>query len=203
MRNIVLCLLFVFIISGCAGTAPPSRGGIAPISANEMTTAAATLRAAAGKPSSQATDSERAALRVALSEMEQFCTPRLSAMEGESKDKAKNAFWLSVAGAISGTVIAPALTAGNAAGNSTAIAAFSGFSGATNFMSQSLTSSGNSGSTDATTRNAIVASIWQQLNAAFDEQKTIGERLAAVDKAKAACVFYSIHVPSVPQQPGN
>jgi hypothetical protein len=135
--------------------------------------------------------------------MEQFCTPRLSAMEGESKDKAKSAFWLSVAGAISGTVIAPALTAGNAAGNSTAIAAFSGFSGATNFMSQSLTSSGNSGSTDATTRNAIVASIWQQLNAAFDEQKTIGERLAAVDKAKAACVFYSIHVPSVPQQPGN
>ncbi|MDP3699418.1 MAG: hypothetical protein Q8R72_00770 [Hylemonella sp.] len=203
MRNVAICLSLACILSACASKPGTSLSHTVPVNTAAMSKATATLQGAITRKSSEATEDERDALRTSLSAMEQFCTLRLSSMESDSKDKAKNAFWLSVAGAISGAVIAPALTAGNAAGNSTAIAAFSGFSGATNFMSQSLTSSGNSGSADATTRNAIVTSIWQQLNIAFDEQKTIGERLTAVDKARAACVFYSIQVPSTTQAPSN
>lgn len=156
------------------------------------------LEDASSKKAVDATDADRKALQNALVSLEEFCTPRLASLERDAENRSKKAFWLSVAGALSGAVVGPALAAGNASANSAAIAAFSGFGGSTNFLSQSLDSSGLSGSSDAKTRNKVVEAIWEKLKIAFDEQKTIGERISAVDAAKAGCVFYSIHVPSVP-----
>lgn len=203
MQSIAICLLVCALsIAGCATTSK-SGGSGHQAGALQRKTVLTTLSSVKSRKAEDLNDNQRRALQTALEDMEDFCTPRLSAMENDASRKAKYAFWLSVAGAVSGAVIAPALTAGNAAANATAIAAFSGFGGATNFLSQSLESTGNSGSADATTRNAIVTAIWQRLGDAFDEQKTIGERLTAIDSAKAACVFYSIQVPSVPSLPAT
>lgn len=155
----------------------------------------ASLESVKDKKASEISPTERQKLEAALSHLEATCSEKLSGMEKESKDKAQKSFWLSVAGAVAGSVIAPALTV-HAAANAGAIAGFSGFAGATNFMSQSLTSTGNSGSADATTRNQIVSSIQSHLTDAFNEQKKIGERLTAVYAAQASCVFYSMYVPS-------
>lgn len=203
MKSVIVCVVGMAVLAGCAGK--PLQQEETPKRASALTSQAVmtALENVQAKKASELDEPQRAALQSALTSMEEFCTPRLTAMEKDASRKANNAFWLSVAGALSGAVIAPALTAGNAAAHSSAIAAFSGFGGATNFLSQSLASSGNSGSADATTRNAIVTTIWQKLNEAFDEQKSIGQRLGAVDAAKAACVFYSIQVPAVPALPAT
>jgi hypothetical protein len=181
-------------ITGC-GSVPPQgkpQGSGALLDANVVTS----LQLVQAKKASEVSDADRQKLEAALEQLQTTCSEKLGGMESESKKKAQNAFWLSVAGAVAGSVVVPALAV-HAATNAGAIAGFGGFAGATNFMSQALVSSGNSGSADATTRNQIVAAIQAKLTDAFNEQKTIGERLTAIDAARAACVFYSIYVPSV------
>lgn len=182
-------------IAGCATVPPPQK----PERVGALLDAdvVASLQKVKSKLASELTPPEREKLEAALQQLEATCSEKLRDMEQESKAKAQNAFLLSVAGAVAGSVIAPALTV-HAAANAGAIAGFSGFAGATNFMSQSLASSGNSGSADATTRNNIVNAIQTHLADALNEQKNIGERLTAVDAARASCVFYGIFVPSVP-----
>lgn len=195
-------ILFVAILTyGCA-----SNKTFTDKSVEESLTKTDDLKAldsVQAKKSSELTEDQRKALQNALSGMSGFCASKLREMESTANRRAKIGFWLSLTGAISGSVIAPALIAGNAAANSATIAAFSGFAGSTNFLSQSLSSSGLSGTSDASTRNAIVSNIWQKLTDAFDEQKTIGQRLSAIDAAKASCEFYSIHVPSTPSLPSG
>lgn len=154
------------------------------------------LSTASDKTGSELNEEERKSLEALISDLESTCADKLSGMEKDARAKAQNSFWLSIAGAVAGSVIAPALTV-HAATNAGAIAGLSGFAGATNFMSQSLTSTGNSGSADATTRNQIVTDVKSHLADAFNEQKTVGDRMDAVYAAKAACTFYGMYVPSV------
>lgn len=196
MKGLVFSVIPLLFLASCATTPKQKDQAAEAYDLNQVDMKR--LDNAANIKAVDATDEDRKALQNALISMEKFCTPRLAILEKDAESRSKKAFWLSVAGAVSGAVVGPALAAGNASANSAAIAAFSGFGGSTNFISQSLDSSGLSGSADAKTRNDIVKSIGEKLKIAFDEQKTIGERVSAVDAAKAGCVFYSIHVPSVP-----
>jgi hypothetical protein len=193
MRLNLGALACVFALAGCGALQSQQRPPRTTLVDKDVVVS---LQQVKTKKASEISDADREKLQKALQHLEESCTEKLSGMEMDSKDKARKAFWLSVAGAVAGSVIAPALTV-HAATNAGAIAGFSGFAGATNFMSQSLASSGNSGSADATTRNNIVTAIQTHLTDAFDEQKTIGERMTAIDAAQASCVFYSIYVPSV------
>ncbi len=135
-----------------------------------------------------------------LKETLEFCQPRLSGFEKESATQAKNAYWLSMSGLIAGSVLAPALTAASANANAAWIAALSGWSGATNFASQSLKTSGLSGSAIAETRNSIIKNVKDQIVIASDGLKTFEERSAAIMKIRAECIVYEIAIPNTSQQ---
>ena len=144
------------------------------------------------------TASQQIELEAKLNEVLNFCQPRLSGYELKAEKEATNANWLSMSGLVAGAVVAPALAAGHAAAHAPAIAAFSGWSGATNFASESLRSSGLSGSTVAQTRNSIITSVRDQIVIASDAKKPFEERSNALMKARADCVLYEIAVPTVP-----
>lgn len=137
-------------------------------------------------------------LETKLNDVLNFCQPRLSGYEVKAEKEAANAYWLSMSGLVAGAVIAPALAAGNAAGHAAAIAAVSGWSGATNFASESLKTSGLSGSTVAQTRNNIITSVRDEIAIASDAKKPFDERSNALMKARADCVIYEIAVPAIP-----
>jgi hypothetical protein len=131
------------------------------------------------------------------------CKPILSNFENQSNDGAKKAFWLSVAGLISGSVIAPTLTAANASSNATAIAAFSSFGGATNSLTRNLESSGLGGSHAAQTRNGIIERIRKHLEDAFVDTGNLNDQLLAISLAKSECALYTMVVPGIPDTPAN
>lgn len=143
-------------------------------------------------------DDQRKELENKLNEVLDFCQPRLSGYELKAEKQASNAYWLSMSGLIAGSVITPALAASAAASNAAAIAAFSGWSGATNFASESLRSSGLSGATVAETRNKIITSVRDQIVIAADTSKSFDDRSNALMKARADCVMYEIAVPTIP-----
>lgn len=133
-----------------------------------------------------------------MQEVLDFCLVRLSGFERDSAAQAKKSYWLSMSGLVAGSVIAPALSAGNAASNARAIAALSGWSGATNFAGQALRTSGLSGSTIAETRNSIIRSVRDSVAVASDSSKPFDQRRAALMKARADCILYEIAVPTIP-----
>lgn len=143
-------------------------------------------------------DDQRKELEKKLNEVLDFCQPRLSGYELKAERQASNAYWLSMSGLIAGSVITPALAASSAGSHAAAIAAFSGWSGATNFASESLRSTGLSGATIAETRNKIITSVRDQIVIAADTSKTFDERSNALMKARADCVMYEIAVPTIP-----
>jgi hypothetical protein len=75
---------------------------------------------------------------------------------------------------------------------------FSAWGGATNFASESLRTSGLSGSTIAETRNTIVKDVREQIKIAMDGNKTYDERANAILQARANCILYEIAVPTIP-----
>jgi hypothetical protein len=99
---------------------------------------------------------------------------------------------------VAGSVIAPALTSANATANASWVAALSGWAGATNFASDSLKSSGLSGSTTAETRKGIIAALSSAIETATDNTKPFLERKTAILKARSACVVYDIAIPTIP-----
>lgn len=181
MKRIAL-ILTVFAIAGCA-------------SQPTITTRAAAQAFTITK--AQDTASQQIELETKLNEVLNFCQPRLSGYEIKAEKGATNAYWLSMSGLIAGSVIAPALAAGNAAANAAAIAAVSGWSGATNFASESLRTSGLSGSAVAQTRNNIITSVRNQIVIASDTTKDFDARRNALMMARADCVLYEIAVPTI------
>ncbi|WP_148650609.1 hypothetical protein [Lysobacter capsici] len=139
---------------------------------------------------------DRKKLEAKLTEVLEFCQPRLSGFELESKKQAKRAFWLSMSGLIAGSVIGPALAAANASANSAWIAGLSGWGGATNFAAQNLQTSGLSGATIADTRNTIIRNVGEQIKIATNGERTFEERKNALLQARAECILYQIAVPA-------
>ena len=177
MKRIAL-ISTVFVIAGCA-----------PLPT--ITTRAAVQAFTIAKP--QDTASQQIELETKLNEVLNFCQPKLSGYEIKAEKGAREAYWLSMSGLIAGSVIAPALAAGNAA----AIAAVSGWSGATNFASENLRTSGLSGSAVAQTRNNIITSVRNQIVVASDTKKDFDARRNALMVAFADCVLYEIAVPTI------
>jgi hypothetical protein len=172
----------VFAIAGCASQ---------PTNTTRNAAQAFTITKA------QDTASQQIELETKLNEVLNFCQPRLSGYEIKAEKGATNAYWLSMSGLIAGSVIAPALAAGNAAANAAVIAAVSGWSGATNFASESLRTSGLSGSAVAQTRNTIITSVRNQIAIASDTSKDFDARRNALMMARADCVLYEIAVPTI------
>jgi len=136
-------------------------------------------------------------LEDSMSEVLNFCLPRLSGYEEKSERQARQAYWLSMSGLIAGSIAVPALTAASAASNSAWIAGLGGWAGATNFASQNLKESGLSGASVASTRNKIVENVTKQIEIAANSDNTFEERSGALMKARAACIMYEIAVPTV------
>lgn len=152
------------------------------------------------KTSMQLNEANQRLIESKLEEVLNFCLPRLSGFEVKSADQAKKAYWLSMSGLVAGAVAVPALTAANATSNASWIAGLGGWSGATNFASESLKESGLSGSTIANTRNNIIHNVKNQIEIASDGTKAFDERRNALMKARAECVMYEISVPNISGQ---
>jgi hypothetical protein len=133
----------------------------------------------------------------ALRETLEFCAPILQGYEDKTESQAKRAYWLSISGLVAGSVLAPALVAGNAAANASSVAALSGWAGATNFASESLKSSGLSGTATAETRKGIIKNLTSAIEIATDNTKTFLERKTSILKARASCVIYDIAIPAI------
>lgn len=149
------------------------------------------------------TENEREQLAKKIEELLNFCQPILTGLENRSRRQAKKAFWWSLAGVAAGAVIAPTLIAANAEANAAWIAAFSGFGGAMNTVSQNLQSSGLSGSTAAQDRNNIILRLRTQLQSVLNQDLPVVERFNAIDVARAECVLYSISVPTIATSDGQ
>jgi hypothetical protein len=150
------------------------------------------------KTEEQLNEADREKLEKAFTEVLQFCQTRLSGYEQDSKRQAKRAYWLSMSGLVAGSVIAPALTAANAAANAGWIGALSGWGGATNFAGQAYRSSGLSGTAIAQTRNDIIKNVGEQIRIASNGENSFEERKNALMQARAECIIYQIAVPSIP-----
>ena len=181
MKRIAL-ISTVFVIAGCAPL--PKFTSSAPSQAFTIETP-------------QDTASQQKELETKLKVVLNFCQPILSGYEKKAERGATYAYWLSMSGLIAGSVIAPALAAGNGAANAAAIAAVSGWSGATNFASENLRTSALSGSAVAKTRNEIITSVRNQIATAWDTKKDFDARRNALMVAFADCVLYEIAVPTI------
>jgi hypothetical protein len=181
MKHLAYLLLTVFV-AGCASPPQSTRLAASGFEIKKDSTA----------------DDQRRELEKKLNEVLDFCQPRLSGYELKAEKQASNAYWLSMSGLIAGSVITPALAASSAGSHAVAIAAFSGWSGATNFASDSLRSSGLSGATVTETRNKIITSVRDQIVIAADTSKSFDDRSNALMKARADCVMYEIAVPTIP-----
>jgi hypothetical protein len=131
-----------------------------------------------------------------------YCDKVVRRMEGNSKAGAIAAFWLQIAGIVSGSVVAPALTARNAMANRGAIAAFSGLAGSTNLAQSTLGTTGLNGANSGTVRNQIASAVMKDMQAALDPTSDPDVRLTALYRVQADCEFYQIvppgAVPAVP-----
>lgn len=125
------------------------------------------------------------------------CRPILSGFEEKTEIGARNAFWLSMAGLVSGSIIAPALTTASPESNAVWISALSSFGGASNIMSKQLENAGMSGTHTAQERNEIINRIREQLEVVFSNTDNPEKQLIAMARAKSECGLYTLTVPSI------
>src|SRR5262249_53412128 len=97
--------------------------------------------------------SAEGAIQQDFSEMMNFCKGVLSGFEPRSNTYKQVALWLSIIGAIAGSIVVPALSATAPAANAAWTAAFGGLSGVTNTAQHTMTAEGLSGTTILTDRN--------------------------------------------------
>lgn len=157
----------------------------------------AAVQAEGGERAPQDDDQFRKLFEEKLNQALEFCTPILSVMETKSKDGAKGAFWLSMGGLLAGSVIAPGLTAANAAANAGWIGALSGFGGAAGFAGKNYESLGLNGRGQATQRNDIVERFRAHITTALDVKQDKQIRLNALYGAKVECVMYKAFTPQL------
>lgn len=131
------------------------------------------------------------------------CQPILSEFEAKSEDGAKKAFWLSIAGLISGGVISPALLAANPASNASAAAAFSSFGAISGAVGRNFESSGLSGTHAANDRNEIIKRIREHLKNVFESSDNPNKQLTSIALAKSECALYLMTSPTIAEYYNN
>jgi len=115
------------------------------------------------------------------------CNEFFGLKSSDAEKKATRSWWLMVAGLVSGSIVAPALTAANAAANAPWISAFSGASGA------SVVAVGNADNLGIGPRStlqgivAVATAIKDDRITAMDTNKPFAERSAAASRVQDAC----------------
>ena len=197
MRSSFLIAPIIFAIAGCSSTGITQSVDKSASRTLMLTKIETQNKSLAVENENEAKNQEQ--LRIEFGKVLDFCKPILSGYEKNSEQQARNAYWLSMSGLVAGTVLAPGLIAANAASNAAAVAALSGWAGATNFAGQSLKTSGLSGSAIAQTRNDIIKNLKVEIVTATDGNKTFEERRGALMRANAECILYDISVPTIPE----
>ena len=195
IKKLIMAVTFGFLISGLvACTSDPQRR----VDRASSATFFLSEIKSGGTPAKLVEDN-RKLLEDKLNEVLEFCLPRLSGFESQSAAQAKQAYWLSMSGLVAGSVFVPALAAARPTSNAGAIAGVGGWAGATNFVGESLKTSGLSGTTIAETRNKIIQKVESSIVVATDGKKTFDERRDALMAARSACILYEISVPAISQ----
>lgn len=228
-KTLVVCL-FGLLLSGCASSPPqPSAAFYSPIRGSDFSR----LRAQAGSVNAMAAalppnsphaagaaaDARASAARLTAAENEDLnekftyvlgeCNKILTALDAKAQKQEQQAFWLTMSGLITGSIIGPAAAAANAAAHRALISAASGWAGATNFASQALRTAGLGGDAKATERNTIVTNFNVAVAEALNPASDYDARLSSIRKAQAACIAYSAYVPGIqptitpPAQPAS
>lgn len=123
------------------------------------------------------------------------CNERLSSYE----DKASQAKWLkfslATAGGIAGSIVVPALAA-KAVVSKTAVAAWGGFSGATNLLQESLSAESLAPGDFLATRQAIRLDLKRAIEKFTNPTADHCVRMLAISEMAAACVAFEISMPA-------
>ena len=123
------------------------------------------------------------------------CKKLILGMENKSVDQRKASLWVYGIGLVAGTVIAPALTAANAAKHAGAIAGLSALGGASGLAGKAVEDSGFGGTAAIADRKAIAEVIRQKLPVITDRRETSHDRRKALTEMQAACVAYDLTTP--------
>ncbi len=126
-----------------------------------------------------------------------MCRSVLINMDKQSKFGALTSGNILVLGLISGAVIAPALTAANAAANAGWIAGASGLGGISAIASQNVESLGLGASGVITQRNQIVDRFREQISVALDSGNSPRTRRNAIKAAAVECLIYKAFQPAL------
>ncbi len=149
-----------------------------------------------GKPITQ--EDRARLLDEATADVLKHCKAQLETMEARAVRQRRTSFWVYGAGLIAGSVIAPALTAANAAKHAGAIAGLSGMAGAAGLAGKALEDTGFSGSSTVSERAKIAETIRIQLPTASNITEPDEKRYAALGIMQAACIAYDLTVPKGP-----
>lgn len=140
-----------------------------------------------------------AVIKRSFDEAMDVCRPFLDGRDERSNARRKWPAALMITGVVAGSVVVPALAAGNAAANAGWIAGVGGLSGGAIATSKVLESSGLSGAADAEDRNRVAKIVREQAAIAFDPSRDVDARMAATMRVKAECTAPDIHVPKISQ----
>lgn len=133
-------------------------------------------------------------IKAAIDDANQTCSDVIGSREQLAQKRSRDTLALSLVGLTAGSVIAPALTAANAAANAPWIAAFSGIGGASAVAVRQVDGAGMSGGADITIANNISTAVKAQMAIALDRSKEPEDRYSAAIKAKTECLYYPRYV---------
>jgi hypothetical protein len=124
-----------------------------------------------------------------IKESLQSCYDFFGVKSAEAERKASSAWKWTLAGIISGAVIAPALTAANAAANAPWIAGFSGFGGASVAAVNNANTFGIGPASSVEGLLAVGSAVRDDMRLALDVDKQFKDRSAAAGRASTSCSF--------------
>ncbi|WP_448679954.1 hypothetical protein [Pseudomonas nicosulfuronedens] len=198
MRHYAVLLLSLTALEGCS-TPDVSGLGVPELLQQRR------LFMSAGDRTEQAKVDEQleAEIKAAINDANQTCSDVIGSREQLAQERSRDTLTLSLIGLTAGSVIAPALTAANAAANAPWIAAFSGIGGASAVAVRQVDGAGMSGGADITIANNISTAVKAQMAIALDKTKDPADRYSAAIKAKTECLYYPRYVYRVeaPQTP--
>lgn len=171
-----LGLVFTFaILSGC-GTPQFFAKGIDPEQASEV-------------------DESQLTLEIVSQQIEKdlkTCKDVFALKSSQADERSNETLWWAAVGLAAGSVLAPGLTAANAAANAGWSAALSGLGGASAAMVRNIDAAGMSGAHDINAINALADMIQPKVAIAYSITQPFAARLTASAEARAYCDFYKL-----------
>jgi hypothetical protein len=128
-----------------------------------------------------------------------FCRDVLAGFESNAQFAKYGAFSLALLGGIAGAVVVPALAAAGAA--KSAIAAWGGVAGLTNYAQQTVSNVGLGPATYLADRELLRQEIFKATSGFNDPKADYCERVSAVGSMHAACINYQLVAPKAEVTP--